>query len=64
MLTRPPLVWRRRKGGPSMYAAYGVIPGPKWLLLALETGHFTTPEQSERVSRWLETLLKTGKSEH
>ncbi len=47
----------------SMYAAYGVIPGPKRLLLALETGHFTTPEQTERVSRWLETLLKTGRSE-
>ena len=47
----------------SMYAAYGVIPGPKRLLLALETGHSTTPEQTERVSRWLETLLKTGRTE-
>jgi len=37
----------------SMYAAYGVIPGEKALLLALETGHFTTPEQVKRVNGWL-----------
>src|SRR5690606_42133362 len=42
----------------SMYAAYNVIPGPKQLLLAIETGHNTTPEQTERVNRWLENLLK------
>ena len=47
----------------SMYSAYGVIPGPKKLLLALETGHNTTPEQTDRVNRWLDTLLKTGKAE-
>ena len=47
----------------SMYAAYGVIPGPKKLLLALETGHATTPEQTDRMGRWLETLLKTGQPE-
>jgi cephalosporin-C deacetylase-like acetyl esterase len=41
----------------SMYAAYGVIPGEKSLLLALETGHFTTPEQVRRVNRWLEERL-------
>jgi len=41
----------------SMYAAYGVIPGEKSLLLALETGHFTTPEQVKRVNAWLETRL-------
>ncbi len=47
----------------STYSAYGVIPGPKKLLLALETGHNTTPEQTDRVGRWLDTLLKTGKAE-
>ena len=41
----------------SMYAAYGVIPGDKSLLLALETGHFTTPEQVKRVNAWLEARL-------
>jgi cephalosporin-C deacetylase len=41
----------------SMYAAYGVIPGEKSLLLALETGHFTTPEQTKRVNAWLEERL-------
>jgi cephalosporin-C deacetylase-like acetyl esterase len=41
----------------SMYAAYSVIPGPKQLLLALETGHFTVPEQTERVNRWIEALV-------
>jgi len=46
-----------------MYAAYNVIPGQKQLLLALETGHNTTPEQVERVNRWLETFLKNGKGE-
>jgi cephalosporin-C deacetylase len=44
----------------SMYAAYNVIPGEKRLLLALETGHFTVPEQTERVNRWLEAFLKAG----
>ena len=42
----------------SMYAAYGVIPGEKSLLLALETGHFTTPEQTRRVNAWLEARLR------
>jgi cephalosporin-C deacetylase-like acetyl esterase len=41
----------------SMYAAYGVIPGEKSLLLALETGHFTTPEQVKRVNAWLDARL-------
>ena len=45
----------------SMYAAYGVIPGEKSLLLALETGHSTTPEQTKRVNRWLEERL-TGRT--
>jgi cephalosporin-C deacetylase-like acetyl esterase len=47
----------------SMYSAYAVIPGPKKLLLALETGHRATPEQTERVGRWLETLLRGGTAE-
>jgi len=42
----------------SMFAAYNIIPGPKTLLLALEGGHFRTPEQAERVNGWLERLLK------
>lgn len=44
----------------SMYSAYNVIPGPKRLLLALETGHQTTPEQAEKMERWLERLVKDG----
>jgi cephalosporin-C deacetylase-like acetyl esterase len=44
----------------SMYSAYNVIPGERKLLLALETGHFTVPEQTERVNRWLEEFLKSG----
>ena len=47
----------------SMFAAYGVIPGKKRLLLALETGHNQTPEQQEKVNRWLEALLKNGNAE-
>lgn len=42
----------------SMYSAYGVIPGEKSLLLALETGHFTTPEQVRKVNDWLVARLK------
>lgn len=42
----------------SMYAAYNVIPGPKELLLALETGHNTTTEQTDTINAWLEALLK------
>ena len=45
----------------SMYSAYNVITAPKNLLLALETGHNTTPEQVERVERWLENFVKDGK---
>ncbi len=47
----------------SMFAAYNVITAPKKLLLALETGHFATKEQVDRVDGWLETFLKTGKAE-
>lgn len=47
----------------SMYASYNVISAPKQLLLALETGHNTVPEQVEKVNRWIENFLKTGKAE-
>jgi cephalosporin-C deacetylase len=42
----------------SMYAAYNVIPGEKQLFLALETGHWTFPEQAEKLNNWL--LEKLG----
>jgi len=37
----------------SMYAAYNLINAPKILLLALETGHWTYPEQNIKVHNWL-----------
>ncbi|SDM89710.1 acetylxylan esterase [Siphonobacter aquaeclarae] len=37
----------------SMYAAYNVISAPKTLYLAYETGHWTYPEQGEKVMGWL-----------
>lgn len=37
----------------SMYSAYNVIRANKQLLLALETGHNTVPEQVARVQQWL-----------
>jgi cephalosporin-C deacetylase-like acetyl esterase len=48
----------------SMYASYNVIGAPKQLLLALETGHNQAPEQVERVNKWLENFLKSGKTEY
>ncbi|MES1197748.1 MAG: acetylxylan esterase [Chitinophagaceae bacterium] len=42
----------------SMYAAYNVISAPKELFLALETGHWTYPEQTERLINWLVSKLK------
>lgn len=44
----------------SMYAAYNVITAPKSLYLALETGHWTFPEQTEKLNNWLAEKL-TGK---
>ena len=42
----------------SMYAAYNVITAPKELLLIQETGHWTYPEQVDRMRQWLiEKLL-------
>jgi cephalosporin-C deacetylase-like acetyl esterase len=43
----------------SMYAAYNVISAPKELILALETGHWTYPEQRENFNAWLEKKLKS-----
>lgn len=37
----------------SMFATYNVIKAPKELLLALETGHGTTPEQADPVNEWI-----------
>ncbi len=43
----------------SMYAAYNVITAPKELFTAPETGHWTYPEQLEKLSTWLMLKLKT-----
>jgi cephalosporin-C deacetylase-like acetyl esterase len=45
----------------SMFSLYNTVVAPKKLLLALETGHSLTNEQSERVNGWMEDFLK-GKS--
>ena len=42
----------------SMYAAYNVITAPKELYIAQETGHWTYPEQSEKLTNWLMNKLK------
>lgn len=42
----------------SMYAAYNVITAPKEMYLVPETGHWTYPEQRERLNNWLENKLK------
>jgi cephalosporin-C deacetylase-like acetyl esterase len=42
----------------SMYAAYNVITAPKTLYLAQETGHWTYPEQNEKMIGWLLGQLK------
>ncbi len=44
----------------SMYSAYNVIAGSKKLVLALETGHNTVPEQVALVQDWLVAFLKKG----
>ena len=46
----------------SIHAAFNVITSPKAWLLALETGHNTTPEQTVRMQAWMEALLKTGRA--
>jgi cephalosporin-C deacetylase-like acetyl esterase len=45
----------------SMYAAYNVITSPKSLYLAIETGHWTYPEQQETLNNWLLERLQKGK---
>jgi cephalosporin-C deacetylase-like acetyl esterase len=47
----------------SIYAAYNSISAPKKLLLGLEMGHNNSPEQTERINKWIEDYLKTGKAE-
>lgn len=42
----------------SMYAAYNVITAPKSLYLSVETGHWTYPEQTEKLSSWLREQLQ------
>lgn len=44
----------------SMYAAYNTISAPKELYLALETGHWTYPEQGERMTKWLVSKLNNN----
>ena len=46
----------------SIFSAYNVITAPKTWMLALTTGHNTTPEQSLRMDAWMEALLKTGQA--
>jgi cephalosporin-C deacetylase-like acetyl esterase len=41
----------------SMHAAYNVVAAPKSLLLAVETGHLTVPEQTEQVDRWIDAQV-------
>lgn len=46
----------------SMYAAYNVIPGAKELDTDyLDTGHWTYPEQTEKMMNWLMAQLKGSK---
>lgn len=40
----------------SLYAAYNVITAPKHLLLAIETGHNVTPEQTQAIQQWVAAL--------
>ena len=42
----------------SMHAAYNVITSSKSLFLALETGHWTYPEQTEKLTNWLTEQLQ------
>ncbi len=42
----------------STYSAYNVITAPKQLFLALETGHWTYPEQNEKTNNWMVEQLK------
>ena len=41
----------------SMHAAYNVVTAPKELLLAVETGHNTVPEETAKVDRWIDAQV-------
>jgi cephalosporin-C deacetylase len=45
----------------SMYSAYNVITAPKSLFLLQETGHWTYPEQFEKLNKWLLQQLTENK---
>jgi len=45
----------------SMFAAYNSVIAPKKLILALETGHALTNEQTARINDWIESFLKNEK---
>ena len=40
-----------------MYAAYNTIKAAKQLFLALETGHWNYPEETEKFSNWINDKL-------
>jgi cephalosporin-C deacetylase len=44
----------------SMFAAYDVITAPKELFIVPETGHWTYPEQGEKLGEWIITKLKAN----
>jgi cephalosporin-C deacetylase-like acetyl esterase len=46
----------------SIFSAANVITAPKAWMLALTTGHNTTPEQSLRMEAWMEEALKSGQA--
>lgn len=43
----------------SMFAAYDVITAPKELYIVPETGHWTYPEQGEKLNEWMVKQLKS-----
>jgi len=47
----------------SMYSAYNVIAAPKKLMLYLETGHWTYPEEVEKIEAWLTNMLVGDQSQ-
>lgn len=42
----------------SMYSAFNQIQAPKELLLVQETGHWTYPEQQQKIFNWIKNFLK------
>jgi cephalosporin-C deacetylase len=45
----------------SMYASYNMIKAPKELFVVQETGHWTFPEQTEKLTNWMMGKLGVGK---